>query len=108
MRLLQVSYPKLLEQLIRMKPPREIAGREVKRRYARELGLPPDRIAAIYIAACQAKTVSIDQPAEGGRSSLDGAIGIPQIYNACWPPRARRRSTATRRARTSRSGRPAW
>ncbi len=81
-RLLQVSYPKLLEQLIRMRPPREIAGREIKRRYTRELGLAEERIAAIYIAACQAKTVSIDQPAEGGHSTLDGAIGIPSIYNS--------------------------
>lgn len=81
-RLLQVSYPKLLEQLIRMKPPREIAGSEVKRHYSRELGLPEERIAAIYIAACQAKTVSIEQPAEGGRSALDGSVGIPQIYNS--------------------------
>ncbi len=81
-RLLQVSYPKLLEQLIRMKPPREIAGGEVKRHYTRKLGLPEEQIAAIYIAACQAKTVSIEQPAEGGRSSLDGSVGIPQIYNS--------------------------
>ena len=81
-RLLQVSYPKLLEQLIRMRPPREIAGREVKRHYSRELGLPEEQIAAIYVAACQAKTVSIEQPAEGGRSTLDGSIGIPQVYNS--------------------------
>lgn len=81
-RLLQVSYPKLIEQLICMQPPREIAGREIKRHYAHELGLPPEQIAAIYIAACQAKTVSIEQPAEGGRSSLDGSVGIPQIYNS--------------------------
>jgi len=81
-RLLQVSYPKLLEQLICMQPPREIAGREIKRRYSHELGLPPEKIAAIYIAACQAKTISIEQPAEGGRSSLDGSVGIPQIYNS--------------------------
>lgn len=80
-RLLQVSYPKLLEQLIRMQPPREIAGRELKRHYSEKLGLPPEDIAAIYVAACQAKTVSIEQPAEGGRSSLDGSVGIPQIYN---------------------------
>ncbi len=81
-RLLQVSYPKLLEQLICMMPPREIAGREAKRHYSEELGLPPERIAAIYVAACQAKTVSIEQPAEGGRSWLDGSVGIPQVYNA--------------------------
>ena len=81
-RLLQVSYPKLLEQLIRMKPPREIAGSAVKRHYSLELGLPEEQIAAIYVAACQAKTVSIEQPAEGGRSALDGSVGIPQIYNS--------------------------
>jgi len=81
-RLLQVSYPKLVEQIICMQPPREIAGREIKRRFSRERGLAPEQIAAIYVAACQAKTVSIKQPAEGGTSYLDGAVGIPQIYNS--------------------------
>jgi Na+-translocating ferredoxin:NAD+ oxidoreductase RNF subunit RnfB len=81
-RLLQVSYPRMVEQIVGVHPPREIAGREAKRRYSQELGLPPGKVAAIYVAACQAKTVSIQQPAEGGRSYLDGSIGIPQIYNA--------------------------
>jgi len=81
-RLIQVSYPRMIEQLVRLHPPREIAGREAKRRFAQERGLAPEQIAVIYVAACQAKTVSIEQPAEGGRSYLDGSIGIPQIYNA--------------------------
>jgi Fe-S-cluster-containing hydrogenase component 2 len=81
-RLMQVSYPRMLEQAIRIRPPREVAGREVKRRYAQELGLVPEQIAAIYITPCQARTVSILQPAEGGSSCLDGAIGIPQLYNS--------------------------
>ena len=65
-----------------MQPPREIAGREVKRRYAQELGLPPEQVAAIYVTPCQARTISIVQPAEGGTSCLDGTVGIPQVYNA--------------------------
>jgi ferredoxin len=81
-RLMQVSYPRMLDQAIRIHPPREVAGREVKRRYGRELGLERDRIAAIYVTPCQARTASILQPAEGGRSFLDGAIGIPQLYNS--------------------------
>ncbi len=80
-RLMQVSYPRMLDQAIRIHPPREVAGREVKRRYSQELGLSPDEIAAIYLTPCQARTVSILQPAEGGRSYLDGSIGIPQLYN---------------------------
>ncbi len=72
----------MVEQIVGVHPPREIAGREAKRRYSEALGLPPGKVAAIYVAACQAKTVSIQQPAEGGTSYLDGSIGIPQIYNA--------------------------
>lgn len=81
-RLLQVSYPKLLEQLIPIEPPREIAGREIKRRLSEERGLLPEQIAAIYLTPCQAKTVSIEQPADRTASYLDGSVGIAQIYNA--------------------------
>ena len=80
-RRIQVSYPRMTEQLVQLQPPREIAGREIKRRYSRELGLPPEQVAAVYVTPCQARTVSIVQPAEGGRSFLDGAVGIPQVYN---------------------------
>jgi len=53
----------------------------VKRKYSRELGLRPEEIAAIYITPCQAKSISILQPAEDAKSFLDGAVGISEIYN---------------------------
>jgi len=81
-RLVQVSYPGMCDQLINIQLSREIAGREVKRRYSRQLGFSPDEIAAIYITPCQAKTISILQPAEGVQSHLDGTIGIRDVYNA--------------------------
>jgi len=80
-RLIQVAYPTMVEQLIPVEAPREIAGRELKRKYSHELGLKSEEIAAIYIAPCQAKTISILQPAEEAKSYLDGAIGISEIYN---------------------------
>jgi Na+-translocating ferredoxin:NAD+ oxidoreductase RNF subunit RnfB len=80
-RLVQVAYPTLVDHLIRIDAPREIAGREVKRKYSRELGLKEEEIAAVYITPCQAKTISILHPAEGARSYLDGALGISEIYN---------------------------
>ena len=81
-RLVQVSYPRMCDQLIQVQLSREIAGREVKRRYSRQLGLSRDEIAAIYITPCQAKTISVLQPAEGVQSHLDGTIGIRDVYNA--------------------------
>jgi iron only hydrogenase large subunit-like protein len=81
-RLVQVSYPRMVDQLIPVQLPREIAGREVKRRYSHELGLDESEIAAIYITPCQAKTISVLQPAEGATSHLDGTLGITNVYNA--------------------------
>ena len=81
-RLVQVSYPAMVDQLIRVQVAREIAGHEVKRRFAKKLGLREDEIAAIYISPCQAKTISILQPAEGVVSNLDGALGFHDVYNS--------------------------
>lgn len=81
-RLVQVSFPRMVEQLIPIQPPREIAGREAKRRYSASLGIPEDEIGAIYITPCQARTISILQPAEGVTSHLDGTLAISDVYNA--------------------------
>jgi len=80
-RLVQVLYPRMVNQLIPIQVPREIAGREAKRRYSKRLGLRESEIAAIYITPCQAKAISILQPAEDAVSHLDGTLGITDVYN---------------------------
>jgi hypothetical protein len=71
----------MVAQLINVESPREIAGRELKLKYSKERGLAPEEIAAIYITPCQAKSISILQPAEEVKSYLDGSVGISEIYN---------------------------
>ena len=80
-RLVQVSYPEMVKQIIPIEPPREISGREMKKNYSSETGLPEEDIGAIYITPCTAKMVSIKQPAENVKSYLDLALSIPDIYN---------------------------
>jgi len=80
-RLVQVLYPNMIDQLIRIQPPRELAGQELKRKYSEQLGIDRDDIAAIYITPCQAKTISILAPAEDAESNLEGALGISDLYN---------------------------
>lgn len=80
-RLVQVAYPGMVEQLVQIEPPRELAGREAKRFYSEKLGLSKDEIAAIYVTSCQARTISILEPAEGAKSHLDGSVGISDVYN---------------------------
>lgn len=80
-RLVQVLYPSMVDQLIRLQAPREHAGRELKRTFSQKLGIDRDEIAAIFITPCQAKTISIIEPAEGAKSNFDGALGISDVYN---------------------------
>jgi len=97
-RLVQVSYPRMVDQIIHVQLPREIAGREAKRRYSEEMGLPRYEIGAIYITPCQAKTISILQPAEGGGSYLDGTLGINAVYNGILTHAAQNRANAQKPA----------
>ena len=98
-RLVQVSYPAMVNQLIPVQPAREIAGREAKRRFSARLGLREDQIAVIYITPCQAKTISILQPAEGVVSNLDGALGFPEVYNAVLACRSLKKGDAIKSSR---------
>ncbi|MEW6457262.1 MAG: [Fe-Fe] hydrogenase large subunit C-terminal domain-containing protein [Acidobacteriota bacterium] len=79
-RLIQVKYPELIDLIIPIEPPREIAAREMKKGKSKKLGLKEEEIGAIYLTPCPAKMISIKQPAEGGKSHLDGAISIADVY----------------------------
>ena len=79
-RLIQVKYPDLTDLIIPIDLPREIASREVKKKKSKELGLKQKDIGTFYLTPCPAKMISIRQPAEKGKSHLDGAISIRDIY----------------------------
>jgi Na+-translocating ferredoxin:NAD+ oxidoreductase RNF subunit RnfB len=79
-RLIQVKYPELIDQLIPIDLPREVAARELKKNKSKKLGLKESEIGIFYLTPCPAKMISIKQPAEKGRSYLDGAISISDIY----------------------------
>lgn len=79
-RLIQVKYPDLIDHIIPIDTPREIAAREIKRKKSRQLEIPEKDIGTFYITPCPVKMISIKQPAEKGRSHLDGALSIADVY----------------------------
>ncbi len=81
-RLVQVKYPELVENILPLQVPREITAREAKRKLAEEHGISESDVEAVYITPCPAKVVSIRQPAEQSESWLDTAIAISEIYPA--------------------------
>ncbi len=79
-RLIQVKYPSLINHLTPLDIPREIAGREIKKKKSKRYGLEEKEIGTFYITPCPAKMISIKQPAGKQKSYLDGAISISDIY----------------------------
>ncbi|MBN1232930.1 MAG: hypothetical protein JXA60_06235 [Candidatus Coatesbacteria bacterium] len=80
-RLIQVLFPSLVEHVLPLQPPREFIAMLAKVTISERLGVKPEEISCFFIAPCSAIMISIKQPAEGSRSSLDGTIGIQDIYN---------------------------
>ena len=79
-RLIQVKYPELTDQIIPIEPPRELAAREIKKKKSKQQKLKENEIGTFYLTPCPVKMISIKQPAEKGKSFLDGAISISDIY----------------------------
>jgi hypothetical protein len=79
-RLIQVQHPNLIDSLIPIESPMEIAAREVKRKKMEELGLREDEIGVIYLTPCPVKMVAIKDPPRKKVSHVDGAIAISEIY----------------------------
>jgi iron only hydrogenase large subunit-like protein len=81
-RLIQRLFPGLCNQIIPIEPPREIAAKNLREEISRKDNIPKEEIGIFHITPCAAKMVSINYPASLGRSYLDGAISIREIYNS--------------------------
>jgi iron only hydrogenase large subunit-like protein len=81
-RLIQARYSDLIDLLIPIDSPMEIAAREVRHRKMKELGLRREDIGVIYLTPCPAKMVAIKYPPRKKASHIDGAIGISEIYHS--------------------------
>ena len=80
-RLIQVRFPSLVENIIPVEAPLEIAGKIIKKRKALELGIDPCKIGVFYISPCPARVTSIKQPVGTIETCVDGAIALREIFN---------------------------
>lgn len=93
-RLMQVRFPSLLDRVIDVESPMEIAARLARQRVAAGTGLPPDRIGAFFISPCPAKMTAAKQPVGTERSQVSGVLSIATVIDAIlstttrakWPP----------------------
>jgi iron only hydrogenase large subunit-like protein len=79
-RLVQIRYPDLIDNLTPVEVSRELAAKLLRRKLASEKGLTPDEIGLFFITPCSAIMNSIVNPVGMEQSYLDGAISISEIY----------------------------
>ena len=79
-RLIRVRFPQLIDHVLPLVPPMELAARMAKEQAAEKTGLPAEKIGCIAIVPCPAKVTMRRAPVGSSRSALDGAVAAAEIY----------------------------
>lgn len=82
--IIQMRYPELIDNLIPVISPMELAAKEAKREASIRLGIDENKIGVIYITPCPSKTVIISKKSDKYYSAFDGSIPISEIYNTLY------------------------
>lgn len=79
-RLIRVKFPELIDHVLPLVAPIELAARQAKEQAMQKTGLSAEKIGCIFLTPCPAKVTAILSPIGSSRSDVDGAIAIKDIY----------------------------
>lgn len=79
-RLIRVRFPNLLEHLLPILPPMEIAARMARNRAIEKTGLPSEDIGIFFISPCPAKVTAVKFPLGYEKSEVDRVLAMKDIY----------------------------
>jgi len=79
-RLIQVKFPSLVNHIIPMKPPLDVAGLYYKQLLISQ-GANEDEVGLFYITPCAAKIAAVKSPVGEEKSIINGVINMDFAYN---------------------------
>ncbi|MBE5768434.1 MAG: 4Fe-4S dicluster domain-containing protein [Clostridiales bacterium] len=79
-RLIQVRFPDLIDHIVDIRQPMEVAALMAKKEFARKHGVKEEDIGCFFITPCPAKVTAIRSPIGHETSAVDGAISVLEIY----------------------------
>ena len=80
-RLIQVKFPSLVNNIMRVKPPLDLTALHIKKQLVEENGIAEDEMAIFYVAPCPAKIAAIKSPVGEDKSPITGVINMNFLYN---------------------------
>ena len=84
-RLIRVRFPELIENLLPLNAPVEVAARMAKDKAVLETGLPREKIKTVFISPCPAKVTAAKFPLGTDKSDIDAVVAIKDIYPKLLP-----------------------
>ncbi len=78
-RLISVRFPNLIDHIIPIKSPMEVAARLAKRKISVQTGLKQEEIGVFFITPCAAKMTSTKVPVGSDNSFVDGVIAMKDV-----------------------------
>lgn len=79
-RLIQVKFPSLVDNLMLLKPPLDITSSYIKKKL-KDKGICDEQIGIFYITPCAAKIAAVKSPVGEDKSEVAGVINMNIIYN---------------------------
>ncbi len=79
-RLIRVRFPNLLDHLLPIQAPVEIAAHMAREKAMKETGLPSEKIGIFFISPCPSKVTAVKSPLGYEKSDIDAVLAIKDIY----------------------------
>lgn len=79
-RLIQVRFPTLLDNVLPLMAPLEVAAGNARREFCAEYDVRPEQVGVYFISPCAAKMTSIHNPLGFEKSQIDGCLSMTEVY----------------------------
>ncbi|QZY56145.1 [Fe-Fe] hydrogenase large subunit C-terminal domain-containing protein [Crassaminicella profunda] len=79
-RLIQIRFPSLIDHIVPIESPMEVAAMLAREKSVQKTGLAPSDIGIFFISPCPAKISSVKNPLGNTSSHVDGVISIQSVY----------------------------
>ena len=83
--LIKVRFPNLIDHLLPIKAPFELAAERAKENAVKKTGLSPEEIGTFFISPCPAKKTASEAPIGTERSAVDEVLAIKEVYQKILP-----------------------
>lgn len=84
-RLIQVRFPNLIEHLLPICAPVDLAAATARKKAMEKTGLPREKIGIIFISPCPAKVTAVKSPIGIDHSEIDAVLAMKEVYPLLLP-----------------------